>query len=50
MNTPAQHPADAPRLELLPAVDVVDGRAVQLQQGVAGSGWEFGDPLEAALA
>ena len=31
-------------------VDVVDGRAVQLQQGVAGSGWEFGDPLEAALA
>ncbi len=40
----------APRLELLPAVDVADGRAVQLQQGVAGSGWEFGDPVEAALA
>ncbi len=38
----------APRLELLPAVDVRGGRAVQLQQGVAGSGWEFGDPWEAA--
>jgi 1-(5-phosphoribosyl)-5-[(5-phosphoribosylamino)methylideneamino] imidazole-4-carboxamide isomerase/N-(5'phosphoribosyl)anthranilate isomerase len=38
------------RLELLPAVDVADGRAVQLIQGVAGSGGEFGDPLDAALA
>ena len=38
------------RLELLPAVDIADGRAVQLIQGVAGSGGEFGDPLEAALA
>mgnify|MGYP001232116873 CR=1 FL=1 len=38
----------APRLELLPAVDVVDGRAVQLVQGVAGTGGEFGDPWEAA--
>jgi 1-(5-phosphoribosyl)-5-[(5-phosphoribosylamino)methylideneamino] imidazole-4-carboxamide isomerase/N-(5'phosphoribosyl)anthranilate isomerase len=37
------------RLELLPAVDIADGRAVQLVQGVAGSGGEFGDPLEAAL-
>ncbi len=41
---------DQPRLEVLPAVDVVDGRAVQLVQGVAGSGGEFGDPVEAALA
>ena len=41
---------DAPRLELLPAVDVQGGRAVQLVQGVAGSGGEFGDPWEAALA
>jgi len=40
--------ADAPILELLPAVDIVDGRAVQLVQGVAGSGGEFGDPYEAA--
>jgi len=39
-----------PRLELLPAVDVQGGRAVQLVQGVAGSGGEFGDPWEAALA
>ena len=40
---------DAPRLELLPAVDVAGGRAVQLVQGVAGTGGEFGDPWEAAL-
>jgi len=40
----------APRLELLPAVDIANGRAVQLVQGVAGTGGEFGDPLEAALA
>jgi 1-(5-phosphoribosyl)-5-[(5-phosphoribosylamino)methylideneamino] imidazole-4-carboxamide isomerase/N-(5'phosphoribosyl)anthranilate isomerase len=40
---------DTRRLELLPAVDVVEGRAVQLVQGVAGSGGEFGDPVEAAL-
>src|SRR6478609_7809623 len=39
-----------PRLELLPAVDVVEGRAVQLVQGVAGTGGEFGDPVVAALA
>jgi phosphoribosyl isomerase A len=37
------------RLELLPAVDIADGRAVQLVQGVAGTGGEFGDPLDAAL-
>ncbi|HNV11306.1 MAG TPA: bifunctional 1-(5-phosphoribosyl)-5-((5-phosphoribosylamino)methylideneamino)imidazole-4-carboxamide isomerase/phosphoribosylanthranilate isomerase PriA [Propionibacteriaceae bacterium] len=36
-------------LVLLPAVDVQDGRAVQLTQGVAGSEKVFGDPLEAAL-
>ena len=36
-------------LELLPAVDVQGGRAVQLVQGVAGSEKTFGDPLEAAL-
>ena len=40
----------AAHLELLPAVDVADGRAVQLVQGVSGSGGEFGDPLDAALA
>jgi phosphoribosylanthranilate isomerase len=36
-------------LELLPAVDVSEGRAVQLVQGVAGSEREFGDPVESAL-
>ncbi len=36
-------------LELLPAVDIADGHAVQLVQGVAGSEKRFGDPLEAAL-
>lgn len=36
-------------LEILPAVDVRGGQAVQLQQGVAGTDQHFGDPLEAAL-
>jgi phosphoribosylanthranilate isomerase len=36
-------------LELLPAVDIADGQAVQLVQGVAGSEKRFGDPLDAAL-
>lgn len=35
-------------LVLLPAVDVSDGQAVQLVQGVAGTEKTFGDPLEAA--
>lgn len=35
-------------LELLPAVDVANGQAVQLVQGVAGSEKVFGDPLAAA--
>jgi phosphoribosylanthranilate isomerase len=35
-------------LELLPAVDVQGGQAVQLTQGVAGSEKVFGDPLAAA--
>ncbi len=39
----------ATRLELLPAVDVAGGHAVQLVQGVAGSEKRFGDPVEAAL-
>lgn len=36
-------------LQLLPAVDVQGGQAVQLVQGVAGTQKEFGDPLKAAL-
>ena len=37
-----------PRLVLLPAVDVVDGQAVRLVQGEAGSETSYGDPAEAA--
>jgi phosphoribosyl isomerase A len=37
-------------LQLLPAVDIAGGQAVQLVQGVAGSEKRFGDPVEAALA
>ena len=36
-------------LELLPAVDVADGKAVRLTQGEAGSETDYGDPVEAAL-
>ena len=42
-------PASA-RLQLLPAVDVAGGQAVQLVQGVSGSGGNFGDPWLAAKA
>ena len=34
---------------LLPAVDVVDGQAVRLDQGEAGTEKSYGAPLEAAL-
>ena len=40
----------APRLTLLPAVDVADGKAVRLTQGEAGSETSYGDPIEAAAA
>ena len=49
----AREPTDgatAPRLVLLPAVDVAQGQAVQLVRGVADSGGQFGDPWEAAQA
>lgn len=36
--------------ELLPAVDVADGRAVRLIQGKAGTETSYGSPLAAALA
>ena len=39
----------APILELLPAVDVAGGQAVQLVQGKDGTGGRYGDPLNAAL-
>src|SRR4051794_21388438 len=49
------HPLNRPgetmpaHLELLPAVDIKGGQAVQLVQGVDGSEKRFGDPVEAAL-
>jgi phosphoribosylanthranilate isomerase len=39
----------AVKLILLPAVDVVDGRAVRLMQGKAGSETEYGSALDAAM-
>ncbi|MDY5506164.1 MAG: HisA/HisF-related TIM barrel protein, partial [Schaalia hyovaginalis] len=36
------------RLILLPAVDVVDGKAVRLTRGEAGTETDYGHPLEAA--
>lgn len=40
--------ASTPKLTLLPAVDVADGKAVRLTQGEAGSETSYGDPLDAA--
>lgn len=42
--------SSAPRLTLLPAVDVAEGKAVRLTQGEAGSETSYGDPVEAAEA
>jgi len=39
---------NSPRLVLLPAVDVADGKAVRLTQGEAGSETSYGDPVDAA--
>ena len=39
----------APKLVLLPAVDVADGQAVRLTQGEAGSETGYGSPIDAAL-
>ncbi|RLP77826.1 bifunctional 1-(5-phosphoribosyl)-5-((5-phosphoribosylamino)methylideneamino)imidazole-4-carboxamide isomerase/phosphoribosylanthranilate isomerase PriA [Mycetocola tolaasinivorans] len=39
---------NTPALELLPAVDVADGKAVRLTQGEAGSETNYGDPVDAA--
>ena len=39
----------SPRLVLLPAVDVADGKAVRLTQGEAGTETNYGDPVDAAL-
>lgn len=37
-----------PKLTLLPAVDVADGKAVRLVRGAAGSETDYGSPIEAA--
>jgi 1-(5-phosphoribosyl)-5-[(5-phosphoribosylamino)methylideneamino] imidazole-4-carboxamide isomerase/N-(5'phosphoribosyl)anthranilate isomerase len=37
-----------PILELLPAVDVAEGKAVRLTQGALGTETDFGDPVDAA--
>lgn len=37
------------KLELLPAVDVADGKAVRLTQGEAGSETDYGNPVDAAM-
>lgn len=39
----------SPKLELLPAVDVADGKAVRLTQGEAGTETSYGSPVDAAL-
>lgn len=40
---------EADRLILFPAVDIVDGKAVRLHQGEAGTETDYGQPLENAL-
>ncbi|WP_017604490.1 bifunctional 1-(5-phosphoribosyl)-5-((5-phosphoribosylamino)methylideneamino)imidazole-4-carboxamide isomerase/phosphoribosylanthranilate isomerase PriA [Nocardiopsis alkaliphila] len=44
-----EHTTSTHALELLPAVDVAGGQAVQLVQGEADSGGKYGDPYEAAM-
>lgn len=39
----------APVLELLPAVDVAEGKAVRLTQGALGTETNYGDPVDAAF-
>jgi 1-(5-phosphoribosyl)-5-[(5-phosphoribosylamino)methylideneamino] imidazole-4-carboxamide isomerase/N-(5'phosphoribosyl)anthranilate isomerase len=39
---------NTPRLTLLPAVDVADGKAVRLTKGEAGTETSYGDPVDAA--
>jgi phosphoribosylformimino-5-aminoimidazole carboxamide ribotide isomerase/phosphoribosylanthranilate isomerase len=41
---------NTPKLTLLPAVDVADGKAVRLTQGAAGTETSYGDPVDAAQA
>lgn len=41
--------SEQPKLELLPAIDIVDGQAVRLTQGEAGTETNYGKPVDAAL-
>ncbi len=41
--------ASRPKLQLLPAIDMVDGKAVRLTQGEAGTETNYGSPVDAAL-
>ncbi|MFD5599682.1 bifunctional 1-(5-phosphoribosyl)-5-((5-phosphoribosylamino)methylideneamino)imidazole-4-carboxamide isomerase/phosphoribosylanthranilate isomerase PriA [Leucobacter sp. NPDC058333] len=41
--------AEGPELQLLPAIDMVDGKAVRLTQGEAGTETNYGSPVDAAL-
>lgn len=41
--------SNRPKLELLPAVDVADGKAVRLTQGEAGTEVNYGSPQDAAM-
>ena len=41
--------AQGPKLQLLPAIDMVDGQAVRLTQGEAGTETGYGSPVDAAL-
>lgn len=41
--------AEGPKLQLLPAIDMVDGKAVRLTQGEAGTETNYGSPVDAAL-
>jgi phosphoribosylanthranilate isomerase len=41
--------SQGPKLQLLPAIDMVDGKAVRLTQGEAGTETNYGSPVDAAL-
>jgi phosphoribosylanthranilate isomerase len=49
-DAPSGATAEPPSLELLPAVDVRDGRAVRLVHGESGTETSYGVPLDAALS
>ena len=40
---------EGPKLQLLPAIDMVNGKAVRLTQGEAGTETDYGSPVDAAM-